>query len=71
MDGIQHASSVSAQGNSDLSTRQPGRWKGGEYGYPHTMVHDGYLCVIISRQKEAVEVLRVVLTELKEENTNR
>ncbi len=39
----------------------PGRWKGGEYGYPHTLIHDGWLCVIVSRQKEAVEVLRVPL----------
>ena len=40
-----------------------GRSKEGEYGYPHTMIHEGYLYVIISRQKEAVEVLRVVLSD--------
>lgn len=36
-----------------------GMHKGGEYGYPHTLLHDGCLCVIVSRRKEAVEVLRV------------
>jgi len=43
---------------------RPGRWKGGEYGYPHSLVHDGWLCVIVSRQKEGVEVLRVRVADL-------
>ena len=42
-----------------------GTHKGGDYGYPHTLLHDGHLCVIISRQKEAVEVLRVSLEQLQ------
>jgi len=41
-----------------------GRYKGGQYGYPHTIIHDGHLCVICSRQKEAVEVLRTPLDAL-------
>jgi hypothetical protein len=41
--------------------KYPGMHKGGDYGYPHTMINDGYLYVIISRQKEAVELLRVKL----------
>ncbi len=36
-----------------------GMHKGGDYGYPHTLVHDGCLHVVVSRRKEAVEVLRV------------
>lgn len=51
-------------GEGSYTQRRPGRWKGGEYGYPHTLVHDGFLYVIVSRQKEAVEVLRVALSEL-------
>ena len=51
-------------GETHYEQRMPGKYKGGEYGYPHTMIHDGYLYVIVSRQKEAVEVLRVALTEL-------
>lgn len=43
---------------------RPGKYKGGEYGYPHTLVHDGRLDVIVSRQKEAVEVLSVPLAAL-------
>jgi len=42
-----------------------GRWKGGEYGYPHTLLHDGRLYTIVSRQKEGVEVLRVRLDDLR------
>jgi hypothetical protein len=52
-------------GEERYAQRQPGRWKGGEYGYPHTLIHDGHLCVIVSRQKEAVQVLRVALSELR------
>ena len=51
-------------GETHYEQRRPGKWKSGEYGYPHTMIHDGYLYVIVSRQKEAVEVLRVALAEL-------
>jgi len=45
--------------------KRPGMHKGGDYGYPHTLIHDGRLAVIVSRQKEAVEVLRVGLDALK------
>jgi hypothetical protein len=52
-------------GDDHYASRRKGRWKGGEYGYPHTMVHEGHLYVIVSRQKEAVEVLRVALSQLR------
>ncbi len=51
-------------GDTHYQKRRPGGSKGGEYGYPHTLIHDGRLYVIVSRQKEAVEVLRVALSEL-------
>jgi len=54
-------------GDSHYEMRVPGRHKGGEYGYPHTLVHDNYLYVIVSREKEAVEVLRVALKDLRDE----
>jgi hypothetical protein len=41
-----------------------GLWKGGQYGYPHTMILGGYLYVIISRQKESIEVLRCALNKI-------
>ncbi len=41
--------------------RAQGIHKHGEYGYPHSLVHDGYFCAIFSRRKEAMEVLRVPL----------
>ena len=45
--------------------RRAGQAKGGLYGYPHTMIHDGYLYVIVSLRKEAVAVLRVALSAIK------
>jgi predicted neuraminidase len=51
-------------GDQPYAQRRVGRAKGGEYGYPHTLVHAGHLYVVVSRQKEAVEVLRVALTDL-------
>src|SRR5208283_4945690 len=51
-------------GSEHYAMRRPGGGKGGEYGYPHTLIHVGYLLVIVSRQKEAVEVLRVALADL-------
>lgn len=41
-----------------------GMHKIGDYGYPHTLIHDDALHVIISRHKEAIEVLRVPLSAL-------
>jgi hypothetical protein len=42
-----------------------GLYKGGQYGYPHTMIWNGYMYVIISRQKESIEVIRFKLDQLK------
>ncbi len=44
--------------------RLPGMHKGGQYGYPHTLIHDGYFHVIVSRVKEAMEVYRLPLSAL-------
>ena len=50
--------------DEDYTQRRPGMHKGGNYGYPHTLVHDGALLVIVSRRKEAVELLRLPLAAL-------
>lgn len=52
--------------DSSYQMKRPGKAKNGEYGYPHTLVRDGFLHVIVSRKKEAVEVLRIALEELAE-----
>ncbi|CAM3743145.1 exo-alpha-sialidase [Mucilaginibacter galii] len=44
--------------------KKEGLWKGGQYGYPHTLVKDGYMYVIISRQKESIEILRFKINQL-------
>jgi hypothetical protein len=52
------------QRRSGLHKGGVGGSKGGGYGYPHSLIHDGHMHVIVSRRKEAVEVLRVALSEL-------
>ncbi len=44
--------------------KKEGLYKGGQYGYPYTIIQNGYMYVIISRQKEAVEVIRFTLDQL-------
>jgi len=44
--------------------RLDGMNKHGQYGYPHSLLHDGALHVIVSRAKEAVQVLRAPLHAL-------
>ena len=39
--------------------------KGGLYGYPHSLVHNGYLYVIYSKHKEDIEITRVRLDDIK------
>lgn len=46
-------------GNEFYTMKQAGLYKNGSYGYPHTMLHDGYLYVIYSIFKEGIAVLRV------------
>lgn len=50
--------------DEEYTQHRPGLHKGGLYGYPHTMIHDGYLYTIVSLRKEAVAVLRAALTGL-------
>lgn len=42
----------------------PGRWKGGDYGYPFALVDGRYVYVIVSRRKERLEIFRIELEEL-------
>ncbi len=41
-----------------------GMYKGGLYGYPHSILAGGYLYVIYSKRKEAIEITRVPLSAL-------
>lgn len=50
--------------DEEYKLKKEGLWKGGQFGYPHTIIYDGYMYVIVSRQKEAIEVLRFKLDEL-------
>jgi len=44
--------------DEEYKLKQEGLWKGGQYGYPHTFIYEDYMYVIVSRQKEAIEILR-------------
>lgn len=48
--------------------KHEGLYKDGQYGYPHTMIKDGWMYVIISRLKESVEVLRFKLDQISKKN---
>jgi hypothetical protein len=50
--------------NSLYKLLKAGLWKEGQYGYPHSIIDNGQLIVIVSRQKEAVEVFRIDLKQL-------
>lgn len=45
--------------------RFEGGCKIGLYAYPNTLIKDGYMYVIYSKQKEAVEVTRIALEDIK------
>jgi hypothetical protein len=62
-DGI-HFSRQYLLADADYAPVTPGLHKGGVYGYPHTLVHDGHLYVIVSICKERVMVIRVSLDRL-------
>jgi len=50
---------------NDKHTRKyNGKWKAGDFGYPYSIVHDGYIYVIVSRHKEKIEVIRFSLNQL-------
>jgi hypothetical protein len=51
-------------GDAHYERRRAGTWKEGEYGYPHSIVDGDWFIVIVSRQKEGVEVLRVRVSSL-------
>ncbi|MHB1485855.1 MAG: exo-alpha-sialidase [Saccharofermentanales bacterium] len=44
--------------------RFEGLYKGGTYGYPHSMIHQGYLYVIYSLMKESIAVSRIKIDDL-------
>ena len=50
--------------NEAYKQQIPGLYKGGVYGYPSTVIANGYMYVIYSKHKEAIEVTRVSLSML-------
>lgn len=62
-DGI-HFNRHAVLADQPSERRFEGVYKIGEYGYPHTFVHDGMLQVIVSRWKEAIEIIRVRIVDI-------
>ena len=52
-------------GDKHFEARREGEWKGGDYGYPHTIINGEYMHVIVSHAKESVSVFRFKLNDLK------
>lgn len=46
--------------------RRPGKYKGGIYGYPHSLIADGVMYVICSVNKEDIHVYSFPLSQLNE-----
>ena len=42
--------------------QRQGAHKEGQYGYPHTLIHGEHMHIIVSRRKEAIEVMRFPLS---------
>ena len=55
-------------GETPYLKRFEGAFKGGDYSYPHTFRDDKNLYVIVARQKEAIEVIEVALSEFDEKS---
>jgi hypothetical protein len=51
-------------GDERYKRRFDGGAKGGDYSYPHSMVYDGRLYVIVARQKEEEDLISVALSDL-------
>jgi hypothetical protein len=54
-------------GDQHYTRRFDGGSKGGDYSYPHSLVYDGRLYVIVARQKEAEDMLSVALSDLQDD----
>ena len=42
-----------------------GRWKSGDYGYPFAYIREGWIYVIVSRQKERMDALKCKISDLR------
>ena len=52
--------------SDDRYTRQyEGRWKSGDYGYPFAYIREGWIYVIVSRQKERMDALKCKISDLR------
>lgn len=49
--------------DENYTLQKEGLWKGGQYGYPNAIIQQGRMYVIVSRQKEAIEVINFLLPE--------
>lgn len=50
--------------NEPYEKKYSGLYKNGVYGYPVSLIYDGYLYIVYSKRKEAIEVTRVALNEI-------
>lgn len=49
--------------DENYTLQKDGLWKGGQYGYPNAIIQNGHMYVIVSRQKEAIEVINFLMPE--------
>ena len=51
---------------TDYQMQQSGIAKGGSFAYPTTLIKDGYMYIIYSKQKEIIEVTKFDLGQIGE-----
>lgn len=47
-----------------VKINKPGLAKGGHYGYPECVIHNGYMYIIYSKMKETIEISKLPLNQL-------
>ncbi|NGM62377.1 glycosyl hydrolase family 32 [Sphingobacterium sp. SGG-5] len=45
--------------------RHKGKWKNGQFGYPYSIIVDSSLYVVVTREKEKLELIKIDLEQLK------
>jgi len=51
--------------DSNYQMKYKGKWKEGQFGYPYAYIHENYLYIIYSREKEQLEIAKIAINQLQ------
>ncbi len=63
-DGFLFDKRYTVRDEDDYKIMQKGLAKGGAFAYPTTVIHDGYIVISYTKQKEAVEVTKILINDI-------